>query len=286
MDGVLMPARAASDFDVSCDLSESDFRFVADVIRREAGIVVREHKQAMVRGRLVRRARELGLASVTDYCQRIRGPELANELPGLLNALTTNHTAFYREEHHFAHLEREALPRLMDRQGRRERLRVWCAAASSGEEPYTIAATVKAFFATEPHPDCLILATDIDSDVLAAAERGHYAEAGLAKLPAAQRDRLHLSPENGGFRVGPALRAMIRFRQLNILHDWPFRGPFQIIFCRNMLIYFDQPTKSAIISRMVEMLIPGGYLYLGHSEALPGAVKGLQACGRSTYIRS
>jgi chemotaxis protein methyltransferase CheR len=282
-----MSLDTAASPDIDCDLPEQDFRMVADIIRREAGIVVREHKQAMVRGRLVRRVRELGLPSLRVYCDRLRGPDLARELPGLLNALTTNHTAFFREEHHFTHLAGTALPALLDVGGARTRFRVWCAAASTGEEPYSIAATLRSWLGGKPLSDCLILATDIDSDVLGVAERGVYARSAVEKLDERMRLALGVSPVGDGqVRVDPELQRMIRFRQLNILHQWPFQGPFQVIFCRNMLIYFDQPTKAEVISRMVGMLAPGGYLYLGHSEALPGVVQGLKACGRTTYVRS
>jgi chemotaxis protein methyltransferase CheR len=278
-----MAMRQAFAADPDGELTESDFRMIADIIHREAGIVVREHKQAMVRGRLARRVRELGLGSISDYCNRLKGSDLAVELPGLLNALTTNHTAFYREEHHFVHLEQIALPALNTGT---ERLRVWCAAASSGEEPYTIAATLHACLGEQRVRDCLILATDIDSNVIAAAQEGVYPHSGLARLNDQQRHRLKATPQgHDQVRIDASLRSMLRFRQLNILEDWPFKGPFQIIFCRNMLIYFDQQTKSNVISRMVQMLAPGGYLYLGHSEALPHSVSGLQACGRTTYRR-
>ncbi len=273
--------------DIDHELSEADFRLVVDLIRREAGIVVREHKQAMVRGRLVRRARELGLPSISAYCDRLKGPELEEELPGLLNALTTNHTAFYREEHHFKHLEEVALPALIGSPPRNERLRIWCAAASTGEEPYTIAATLAAYFGGRTHADALILATDIDTDVLSVAEKGLYPADTAAKLDEAKRRRLALAPAaDGRVAVGSNLKTMLRFRQLNILHDWPFSGPFQAIFCRNMLIYFDQPTKAQVVDRMVTMLAPGGFLYLGHSEALPGVVRGLQLSGRTVYRRN
>jgi chemotaxis protein methyltransferase CheR len=273
--------------DIDHELSEEDFRLVVELIRREAGIVVREHKQAMVRGRLVRRARELGLPSIGAYCNRLKGPELEEELPGLLNALTTNHTAFYREEHHFKHLEEVALPALIGSPPRNERLRIWCAAASTGEEPYTIAATLAAYFGGRLHPDALILATDLDTDVLSVAERGLYPADTVAKLDEGKLRRLAISPAGDGrVAVGANLKPMLRFRQLNILHDWPFSGPFQAIFCRNMLIYFDQPTKARVVDRLVTMLAPGGFLYLGHSEALPGVVRGLQLSGRTVYRRN
>jgi chemotaxis protein methyltransferase CheR len=278
-----MAMRQTLSADPEGELNEADFRMVADIIHREAGIVVREHKQAMVRGRLARRVRDLGLASIGDYCNRLKGSDLAIELPELLNALTTNHTAFYREEHHFTHLEQVAIPALNKGS---ERLRVWCAAASSGEEPYTIAATLHACLGEQRKRDCLILATDIDSNVIAAAKEAVYPQSALTRLNDQQRQRLQAAAEgHDQVRINASLRSMLRFRQLNILEDWPFKGPFQIIFCRNMLIYFDQPTKTTVISRMVQMLAPGGFLYLGHSEALPHSVSGLQACGRTTYRR-
>jgi len=282
-----MPLGQAAWSDVDADFSEEDFRMVADLVRREAGIVVLDHKLAMVRGRLVRRARELGLASLHDYCTKLRAPGRDNELPGLLNALTTNHTAFYREAHHFEHLEHEALPALLGDEASAGRLRIWCAAASTGEEPVTIAATLKAATIGRPHPDCLILATDLDSEVLATASEGVYPEETVAKLDERQRERLRFAPAGyGRVRVDRSLTDMIRYRRMNILHEWPFSGLFQIIFCRNMLIYFDQPTKTRVIRRLAAKLAPGGYLYLGHSEAFAGAVGDLRLCGRTTYRRS
>jgi len=273
--------------DVDADFSEDDFRMIAQLVRREAGIVLRDHKLAMVRGRLVRRARELGLPSLHAYCAKLRDTGRDGELPSLLNALTTNHTAFYREAHHFAHLEDVALPALLADAGTARRLRIWCAAASTGEEPVSIAATLQAAMMSRPHPDCLILATDLDSNVLASASTGLYAEEAVAQLDDRQRGRLRLARvPDGRVRVDRSLTDMIRYRQMNILHEWPFTGPFQIIFCRNMLIYFDQPTKVRVIERLAARLAPGGYLYLGHSEALSGAVADLRLCGRTTYRRS
>ncbi len=283
--GAASPPGLAAHADVEAELSDGDFRLVAEIIRREAGIVVRDHKQAMVRGRLARRARDLGLPSVGAYCERLRGPALADELPGLMNALTTNHTAFWREPHHFDHLESTALPSLLA-DGRR-RLRMWCAAASTGEEPYTIAATAQPVAARAGASDCLILATDLDSEVLKVAEAGRYPAGAISRLTDAQRARLApLQQRPDEIAMRAELKAMLRFRQLNILHEWPFRGPFQIIFCRNMLIYFDTPTKTEIVARMAAMLEPGGFLYLGHSEALTQALGGLQPCGRTVYRKA
>lgn len=268
------------------ELRPEDFRMVADLVHREAGIVVRDHKHAMVRGRLARRARELGIRSISEYCARLRGEELARELPGLVNALTTNHTAFFREAHHFRHLEEVALPELMG-EGVFDggRFRIWSAAASSGEEPYTIAATVAAHAGGRPLIDCRILATDIDTEMLAKAERGVYPRAALEALEPGQAERLAAEPSDrtDAWRVPDRLRKLVSFRRLNVIEEWPFAGPFQIIFCRNMLIYFDGPTKRSLVARLSEHLAEGGYLYLGHSEALPHSVEGLRPCGRTTY---
>lgn len=269
------------------ELTKSDFRLVAELVYKAAGIVVRDHKEAMVRGRLMRRCRELGLASIAEYCAVLRTPAIERELPGLLNALTTNHTAFYREAHHFEHLASAALPALMpDGPERVGRFRIWCAAASSGEEPYTIAATVNAFLRGVSVRDLRILATDIDTEVLDRGERGIYAVQSIESLDPPLKSALMLEPSGPGqVRVGERLRRMIAFKRLNIIEPWPMSGPFEVIFCRNMLIYFDQPTKASIITKFIAMLRPGGYLYLGHSEALPQSFPELVPCGRTIYQR-
>jgi chemotaxis protein methyltransferase CheR len=269
------------------DLKESDFRLIAEIVHGKAGIVVRAHKQAMVRGRLMRRVRELGLPSIDAYCALLRGPGLDDELPGLLNALTTNHTAFFREAHHFDHLAQTALPWAMPQGGAAgRRVRLWCSAASTGEEPYTIAGVVNAYVKGRDVGDLRILATDIDSDVLARAEAGLYPAAAVAALRPDQQALLKAESAGGGQAEMPAaLKRLLTFRQLNIIESWPFAGPFQMIFCRNMLIYFDQPTKTNVIDRFAQMLVPGGYLYLGHSEALTQNHPLLEPCGRTIYRR-
>lgn len=268
------------------DLREDDFRLIAGIVHREAGILIRDHKQAMVRGRLARRVRELGLGSISAYCARLKGPALADELPGLLNVLTTNHTAFFREAHHFAHMAHTALPALAPNGAAGVgRFRVWSVASSSGEEPYAIAATLHTFAGKTPFRDLKLLATDIDTDMLARGEQGTYSRSALQALAPAQQQQLLPEPGDGpeSWRVGVALRRMVAFRRLNIVEDWPFRGPFQIIVCRNMLIYFDPPTKQGVIARLLDRLAPGGFLYLGHSEALTQTIAGLEPCGRTIY---
>lgn len=273
---------------VDAALAPDDFRMIIALAHRSAGLVVHAHKEAMVRGRLSRRARDLGLASVGEYCAILRSPELDGELPHLLNALTTNHTSFYREAHHFEHLGQVALPSLMPNGPQdARRFRIWCAAASSGEEPFTIAATVHGFAQGRPFNDLRILATDIDSEVLKRAEAAVYPASTLEELSPAQKQTflLRQAGSAGSFQIGEELRRMLAFRRLNIIEEWPFKGPFDIIFCRNMLIYFDQETKKRLVERFVAMLRPGGFLYLGHSEALPFAFAQLEPCGRTVYRR-
>jgi chemotaxis protein methyltransferase CheR len=270
------------------ELTAADFQLVIEIAHREAGLVVHPHKEAMIRGRLTRRVRELGLSSIASYCALLRSPRLGDELPGFLNALTTNHTAFYREAHHFAHLEQVALPTLIpDGPQSSRRFRIWCAASSSGEEPYTIAATVDAYGRGRNWPDLRILATDVDTDVLDRAGKALYPASAAQELDTAQRMALQFEPttDAGAVRIGERLRRYVTFNRLNIIETWPVRGPFDIIFCRNMLIYFDQDTKKSIIHRFTALLRPGGFLYLGHSEALPHAFPHLEPCGRTIYRR-
>jgi chemotaxis protein methyltransferase CheR len=268
-------------------LSPRDFELIAGIAREQAGIVIRAHKSAMIRGRLMRRLRALQLRSVSEYCELLRGPDAAQELPQLLNVLTTNHTAFFRERHHLDHLRSDALPDSIARAMRgNQRVRIWCAAASTGEEPYSIAAMVHD---VQPPKslDLKVLATDIDTDVLDRAERAEYARDVVERAPADLRPLLQLeaagSPDT--VRIGHNLRKYLTFRQLNLVQEWPMKGPFDIIMCRNVMIYFDGPTKKGIVDRCVDLLRPGGWLYLGHSESLSPPHPAFDLIGRTIYRR-
>ncbi|MDJ1158045.1 protein-glutamate O-methyltransferase [Chelatococcus sp. SYSU_G07232] len=279
-----------SQFSPSFDLSitRDDLRFIAQVVHSHAGIVIREHKEAMARGRLARRVKALGLTSVAEYCALLRRPEGASEIGELINAVTTNHTSFFRERHHFDHLRQAVLPSLMEITHRPAgRVRLWCSASSSGEEPYSIAACVHDAFKGPPKGDFRILATDIDSDILRRAEAGRYASEAVERMPADLRPLLKLEATQtpGEYRVPDAIRRLVTFKRLNLIEPWPVSGPFDVIFCRNVLIYFDQPTTSDIIDRFVEVLRPGGWLYLGHSESRPHLHPSLEVIGRTIYRR-
>jgi chemotaxis protein methyltransferase CheR len=265
------------------NLTAEDLAFVAEVVYREAGIVIRPHKQAMARGRLSRRARSLGMQSIAEYCSLLRGPNAKSEIPFLINALTTNHTSFYRERHHFDHLRTEVLPPLLE--GGSRRIRLWSSASSTGEEPYSIAGVVNSVVGNRPGLDLKILATDLDTDVLSRAEAGRYSSETLQRVPADLAPLLKAEVNGPEVRMPQQLKRWLTFRQLNLIEPWPFSGQFDVIFCRNVLIYFDAPTKADVIDRMTQVLKPGGWLYLGHSESLSQPHPALELTGRTTYRR-
>jgi chemotaxis protein methyltransferase CheR len=243
----------------------------------------------MTRGRLARRVKTLGLGSVAEYCAFLRSPQAAGELPELINALTTNHTAFFRERHHFDHLRKDVMPKLIQERGaRRGRIRIWSAACSSGEEPYSIAASCRDATGPRSDLDLRILATDIDTDILARAEAGLYPAELFERLPADVRPLLKLEGAGGRgeMRIAEELRRLIAFKRLNLIEAWPMKGPFDVIFCRNVFIYFDTQTKASILDRFVALLAPGGFLYLGHSESLPLPHPKLRLIGRTIYERT
>lgn len=270
-------------------LSRDDMALVAKLVYEHAGIVIREHKEAMARGRLARRVKVLGLGSIAEYCAYLRTPAAADEIPELINAVTTNHTAFFRERHHFDHLRKDVLPRLIqERAGRRGRIRIWSAACSSGEEPYSAAAISRDVIGHRSDLDFKILATDIDTDILDRAAAGLYPAEQFDRLPVDLRPLLRLEGQSarGEARIADDLKRLIAFKRLNLIERWPMKGPFDVIFCRNVFIYFDTPTKAAILDRYVALLQPGGFLYLGHSESLPQPHPQLRLIGRTIYERT
>ncbi len=269
-------------------LTRDDMGFIAKLVYEHAGIVIREHKEAMTRGRLSRRVKALGMTSVAEYCAFLRTQGASGEIPELINAVTTNHTAFFRERHHFDHLRRSVLPQLVqERGGRRGRIRIWSSACSSGEEAYSIAAVSRDVLGPRSDIDFRILATDIDTDILERAEAGLYPMELFERLPPDVAPLLKLDPgARSEGRISDELRRLIAFKRLNLIETWPMRGPFDVIFCRNVFIYFDTQTKAAILDRFVTLLSPGGFLYLGHSESLPQPHPQLRLIGRTIYERT
>jgi len=270
------------------EFGDRDFRRVCDLIHERAGIALADGKRDMVYGRLSRRLRALGLRSFKDYLDLLER-EGGDEWQAFTNALTTNLTAFFREPHHFERLRTE-LEQRRDRVNRDDGpIALWSCAASTGEEPYSMAITACEAFGTLT-PPVRILATDVDTQVLATAGRGVYPLERVNGIDIALRRRYFQrgTGQHEGFcRVNPALRQLIEFRPLNLLAPrYDVGGPYTALFCRNVMIYFDKPTQRGILSRLVPHLADDGMLYTGHSENYLHAADIIQPCGRTLYRRT
>jgi chemotaxis protein methyltransferase CheR len=267
-------------------MRDEEFDFIRHVVSENAGIVLGPNKRQLVQGRIARRMREIGLQSFEAYCEHVResGPE---ELVGLINALTTNVTSFFRENHHFEALAEYMIPEALQRNAASRRIRIWSAGCSTGEEAYCIAMVASEVLPTVPRWDFRILATDIDSDVIAQAQQGVYPLERVSSVPEQRLRRwFHrgVGPAVGQVRVRSSIADLITFRTLNLMHDWPMRGPFDVIFCRNVMIYFDQRTRERLIERFAQMLAPGGYLCIGHSESIHNSAV-FKLVGKTIYRR-
>jgi len=256
-----------------------DFLQIQHLIRERAGINLSDSKNNLVYSRLVRRLRVLGMRHFSDYLDFLHRDE--PELEKFINALTTNHTAFFRESHHFEALAEH----IKCHPG--QPLKIWCAASSTGEEPYSIAIAVVEAYGTWT-PPVKILATDIDSQVLEHAKRGVYALDRLSDMTIQRKKAFFQNgkgPHLGYARVKPELSALISFRRLNLLDEpWPMKGPFDIIFCRNVMIYFDKPTQMRLLGRMMQVLKTEGIYFAGHSEGFVHASEKVRLVGKSTYM--
>ncbi len=286
--GLGVPGQGDAEF----AMTRADFDLVRRLIHRHAGIHLAEGKEAMVYGRLARRLRETGHATFGTYLQAFErtvaagGPAAEAEVQQFINCLTTNLTSFFREEHHFPALAedlraRAALP------GAGQGLRVWCSAASTGEEPYSIAITVMEALGASARVE--ILCTDIDTQVLATAERGVYPvdSRGLTEARRRAWFQRGTGPNSGRMRVRPELARLTRFATFNLVHgEWSRLGaPFDIIFCRNVMIYFDAATQRQVLRHMHSALKPGGLLYVGHSENFSDARELFRLRGKTVYER-
>lgn len=266
-----------------------DFAVIAEIARSRAGIMLGPQKSDLVYARLSKRVRKLGFRTFRDYCLLLTSPDGEAERDAVVNALTTNLTRFFREPHHFEHLARTILPevaRIPAQDGKRKRLRIWSAACSSGEEPYSIALTVLGAHPEAAMWDTKILATDIDTDVLGRARTARYMPSQVEKVPLHFRPGAFEPLPDGSLRISRPIRSLISFKTLNLHGSWPMKGPFDAIFCRNVMIYFDRPIQTRLIDRMADMLVPGGALYLGHSESLHGVSRRFELTGRTIYRKT
>ncbi|WP_373888758.1 CheR family methyltransferase [Massilia sp. ZL223] len=265
------------------DFTRRDFERVRALIYQRAGISLADSKQEMVYSRLARRLRATGIQSFGRYLDDLEAGRMASEWESFTNALTTNLTSFFREAHHFPLLA-EHLLALHKRE--RRTLTVWCSAASTGEEPYSIAMTACEAFNTLT-PPVQIVATDIDTNVLATGANAVYPMERVDKLDTARLKRFFLKGKGGHegmARVRPELRNLVSFKQLNLLADgWPVEGPFDAIFCRNVMIYFDKDTQRKILSRFVPLMKRDALLFAGHSENFLYVSDSLRLRGKTVY---
>lgn len=265
-------------------LTRRDLAEIAAMIYADAGIYLNETKASLVYSRLSKHIRQLGLRDFRSYCELVSSPQGAAERREMLSFLTTNFTRFFRENHHFEHLRDEVLPGMIARLKAGGRARIWSAACSDGQEPYSIALTVLSAMPNIADYDFRILATDIDPKILAAARLGAYDENALETVsPQLRKQYFQPVTVNGRqkWQVTDPVKRLITFNELNLLANWPFKGRFDVIFCRNVVIYFDEPTQMRIWSRFSDLMTDGGYLYIGHSERVSGEAK---ACFDNTGI--
>jgi chemotaxis protein methyltransferase CheR len=278
--------RSGADIRGTFLMRDSEFDFIRSLVYERSRINLGPDKRQLVSARLGKRLRATNLSSVTDYCELLRSNEAEQELSHLIDAISTNHTFFFRENAHFEFLRHKAVPELAQRSrlARWPQLRVWSAACSSGEEPYSIAITLAECSPTWPWQ---IHATDISHRVLRKAASAIYDTESVSRLPAPllrgyfQRG---IGLQEGKYRVKTALRERLTFQHLNLLEGEPPPGePFHVIFCRNVMIYFDRPTQEELVNRLARRLVPGGYLFVGHSESLTHLKHHLQPMQPAVY---
>ncbi len=270
-------------------ISNEEFDLIREIARARSGIVIADFKRNMVFRRISARLRALNLVNVADYCAILTGPHGEREVQPLINALTTNKTEFFREAHHFNHMAKIVLPKLrvQAKTAAQRRLRVWSAGCASGEEPFSIAMTLAASISDLTHWDAKILATDIDTETLKKGTSGVYDIRDSKGIPAAMRSKYvnTMRADRTRCSISRQLRALITFKPLNLLDPWPMTGPFDIIFCRNVVIYFSKDTQRELLNRFADLLKVGGFLYIGHSESLYKVSDRFKIAGQSIYQR-
>jgi chemotaxis protein methyltransferase CheR len=272
MNAALARRPAPQPFHVEQELTPSEYNRLTTLLERKTGITMGPDKQILVRSRLQKRLRKLDLPSFRAYCDYVESPSGRAEETELINALTTNLTSFFREPHHFKHLLEDALAPLVSHIRSGKRLRLWSAGSSTGEEAYSIAMMILSICPEAVDRNVKILATDIDSEVLRTAHAGLYDKSRMKGIPTELKSKFFTSQEQGqSFSVSPEMKRLVQFRKLNLnAADWPMQGQFDMIFCRNTVIYFDEARQARMWERFRDILVPGGYLYLGHSERLSG----------------
>jgi len=267
-------------------MTDSDFHQVTDLAYKYTGIVLGPQKKDMVYGRLARRLRVLNISSVTDYIALIQQKN-QEEVGKFINAITTNLTSFYREAHHFDFLKETICSELVKKNADSKKIRVWSAGCSTGEETYSIAMTLSESLNLRSW-DCKILATDLDSQVLDKASHGVYGIERIESIGKEKKKRWFLSDTNHTdiVKVKPSLQKLVSFKRLNLLESWPMKGKFDVIFCRNVLIYFNAETQNKLFERYAQALNKGGYLIIGHSESISLSCSYFESVGQTIYRKA
>ena len=264
--------------------TNADFERVRSVVHAYAGIDLAESKQNLVYNRLARRLRALGFEDFQSYLSYVEGEGKDEEFTHLINAITTNLTFFFRENHHFEFLSQELFPALMKKNADSKKIRIWSAGCSTGEEPYSLAIVAKEFFPAGW--DVRIDASDLDTNVVNTGKEGVYSIEALKGVTQERVKRWFMrgSGANAGMvKVKPDLKEIIRFQQVNLMNDWPWNESFDLIFCRNVVIYFDKPTQQRLFSRYYQALKPDGHLFIGHSESLYKVSEQFKLLGKTIY---
>ena len=253
---------------LTAELTDIQFQKICGLVYDTSGIKLKKGKEALVRARLMKRLRALNMRNISEYLKLIESNSGASELDSLIDVMTTNKTSFFREIEHFNFLRHTVLPDLNG-----QRLRFWSAACSSGEEPYSLAMLLQRCLPDIARRDVLILATDISRQMLEKAQKAVYPEKSIQENSVQPYRRFFVKLRNGDHRqvqVVQEVRELVRLAWLNLLEKWPMKGPFNVVFCRNVMIYFDRQTQQKLIDRFWQLLSPGGYLFVGHSEGLSG----------------
>jgi chemotaxis protein methyltransferase CheR len=267
--------------------TEDNFQAIRRFVNEHTGIVLTDAKKNMVYGRLSKRIRKGNFNTFDDFVWAIENGNV-EEQEFLINAITTNLTAFFREKHHFEFLASTAIPEIIEKNWASKRIRIWSAGCSTGEEPYSLAITLRETIPNIDQWDVKILATDLDANVIAHGKRGVYTEERIAGLSDQRKETWFKSgsgDNKGLVKVSPVLQNMITFKRLNLLHEWPMKGIFDAMFCRNVIIYFDKPTQKVLFDRYADILAPKSYICIGHSESLYGVSSKFESLGRTIYQR-
>ena len=265
-------------------LSDEEFKRIAALVHEFCGInLTLARQKELLKSRLSKRLRALGLRSFEDYLTYVQKDTSYQEFGIMIDVLTTNKTSFFREPQHFVYLSRHVLPSLW---AATHKVRIWSAGCSSGEEPYTLAMVLRETLADVDGADVRVLATDISPTVLEKARAGVYEESVVESVPSGLLQKYFTVAQPTrprALRVNDSLRRLIRWAQLNLMEPWPMQGPFDVILCRNVMFYFDQPTRHGLVQRFWQALKPGGYLLIGHAESLTGLSHEFRYVQPATY---